>query len=343
MIFNIHRGTNISHWLSQSKRRGAERRAWFTRDDARKLAGLGLDHLRLPIDEEQFWDAGGRREPEAWDLLNAGLDWCREAGLRAVVDLHILRSHFFNQRGEPALFTDPGAAEQFAGLWRDLARGLRSRSPDQVAYELLNEPVAKDPEDWNRVALRAYAVLREQEPGRVIVLGSNRCNSPATFDALRVPADDPLLMLTFHYYAPLLITHHRAAWWELGPLYSGPLQYPGAPIPAGDLARLPEPVRRQLEPANAPHDAGAMERDLAPPLAARARTGLRLYCGEFGALHTAPDAIRRAWYRDFRSVLARHRIAWANWDYKGGFGIFAPDGAPTVAAEELFPDGEGSR
>jgi endoglucanase len=51
-MFEIRRGTNISHWLSQSRARGAERRAWFTEDDVQRIAGWGFDHIRLPIDEE---------------------------------------------------------------------------------------------------------------------------------------------------------------------------------------------------------------------------------------------------------------------------------------------------
>ena len=61
--FKVKRGTNISHWLSQSPRRGAERRAWFTREDVAWLAALGFDHVRLPIDEEQMWDANGKPDP----------------------------------------------------------------------------------------------------------------------------------------------------------------------------------------------------------------------------------------------------------------------------------------
>src|SRR4051794_24940123 len=84
MSFAIRRGTNVSHWLSQSERRGEERRVWFTRDDVQRLAALGLDHLRFPLDEEQLWGEDGRPHREAFDLLHAAIGWCEEAGLRAV-------------------------------------------------------------------------------------------------------------------------------------------------------------------------------------------------------------------------------------------------------------------
>jgi len=48
--FAIRRGTNISHWLSQSGRRGQERARFFVEKDVELIASLGFDHIRLPID-----------------------------------------------------------------------------------------------------------------------------------------------------------------------------------------------------------------------------------------------------------------------------------------------------
>jgi endoglucanase len=334
MPFDIHRGTNISHWLSQSQARGEERRRYFTRTDVQRLAGLGLDHLRIPIDEEQMWDEKGVRDREAFSLLDSALDWCHEAGLRAVVDLHILRSHHFLD-AEPRLFTDPAEAGRFADLWRDLSAHLKRRPNDRVAYELMNEPVAREAADWNRAARAAYEAVRGLEPERTIVLGSNRWNSAMTFYELDVPADDANVILTFHYYHPMLITHYRASWWP-GGKYEGPVHYPGQPIPPHDWQELPAGMKTLLADQNAFYNVQVMDRDLAAPLAVRKQTHLPLYCGEFGCYEKCPDAVRRAWYRDFRSVLAAHGIAWANWDYKGGFGLFDAKGRPTVVVEALL-------
>ena len=334
MPFDIHRGTNISHWLSQSEARGEVRHRYFTRPDAQRLADLGLDHLRIPIDEEQMWDEAGHRQGEAFDLLDAALDWCRELGMRAVVDLHILRSHHFLD-AEPRLFTDPKEADRFADLWRDLSAHLRRRPNDAVAYELMNEPVAKDPDDWNLVARVAYDALRAEEPDRTVVLGSNRWNAAATFDALDVPEGDPNLVLTFHYYLPMPITHYRASWWP-GGKYDGPVHYPGQPIKPHDWDALPADMKQLLAAHNTFYNAAVMDRDLAQPMAARKRTGLALYCGEFGCIDLCPDPIRKAWYRDFRTVLEAHGIAWANWDYKGEFGLFDSKGNPTVVVEAML-------
>ena len=231
--FEIRRGTNISHWLSQSTRRGEARREWFTEKDVERIASLGFDHIRLPIDEEQMWDEAGHKEAEAFELLHNAIGWAQKNRLRVVVDLHILRSHHFNADEKP-LWTQPQAQEKFFQLWRELSAELKKYPISVVAYELMNEPVADDPEDWNRVAMTAYSAIRGREPERMIVVGSNWFNQHQTFLKLRVPEDDDTI-LTFHYYLPMFVTHYTASWWAVGGAYRGPIHYPGAPIAEEDL------------------------------------------------------------------------------------------------------------
>jgi endoglucanase len=349
MPFEIKRGVNISHWLSQSQRRGQERIDWFQEQDVRYIARLGYDHIRLPFDEEQLWDERGQLEPEALGLMRAALGWCQAAGLRCVLDLHILRSHYFNAHQQPALFTEPAEAERFVGLWRSLSAQVREWPTDRVAYELLNEAVARDPEDWNRVSHLAYSTLRELEPDRTIVLGSNAWNSARTYDRLRIPDGDRKLILTYHFYEPGLVTHYRAHWTPTG-AYTGPIHYPGKLIPDDRHAELraitarlaeerglsPAEIEERYQQAVQPYDRQRMVETIRGPLAARERTGLPLYCGEFGCYQQCPQELRLAWYGDIMSVFNEYGIAWANWDYKGSFGIITPDGQDTGIAAALL-------
>ena len=98
--FRIKRGTNLSHWLSQSEERGDERRQHIQEDDFERLEQLGFDFVRIPIDEVQFWDEEGNQLPEAWELLTNALHLAAKHHLRAIVDLHIIRSHYFNAANE---------------------------------------------------------------------------------------------------------------------------------------------------------------------------------------------------------------------------------------------------
>jgi endoglucanase len=318
--FTVRRGTNISHWLSQSRRRGEERKRFFNEEDVTLIDRLGYDHVRLPVDEEQLWDEEGQPLEEAFGLLEAALDWCAARDLPVVVDLHILRSHHFNE-GEKPLWTDPKEQDRFVDLWRQLSDRMKSRPNDQVAYELMNEAVADDPEDWNRLLARAFAAVREGEPERTIVIGSNRWQQVETFDQLRVPEGDPNILLSFHLYTPMALTHYGASWTKVGE-YEGPVRYPGEVVAEADLAGLPDDLAGAIGDGRGLYfDRTVLEELLAKPLALARQANLPLYCGEWGALPGTPPGDRLRWYRDLRSVLEANGIGWAHWDYKGGFGV----------------------
>jgi endoglucanase len=324
--FNISRGVNISHWLSQSQRRGQQRQDYFTKKDVAYIAGLGYDHIRLPIDEEQMWDENGNKENEAFALLNNAIKWSESRHLKVVVDLHILRSHHFNAKDKP-LWTDPKAQEHFLLLWRDLSSELKKYSVGLVAYELMNEPVADDHEDWNKLVEKAVKEIRKQEPDRKIVIGSNKWQSVGTFDQLRIPEGDRNIILSFHFYTPMLITHYKASWTGVGK-YKGPVNYPGQIVAADDIEGLPADIAGIVKKNNGVYNRKILEKLLEKPLAVAKNYNLPLYCGEWGCLSTTPRKARLQWYKDVRQNLEKHNIAWANWDYKGGFGIVGREGQP---------------
>jgi len=324
--FDISRGVNISHWLSQSRRRGQDRQAYFTKKDVEYIAGLGYDHIRLPIDEEQMWDESGNKEAEAFALLHNAVKWSERRHLKVVVDLHILRSHHFNAADKP-LWTDPKAQEKFLLLWKDLSSELRKYPIGLVAYELMNEPVADDPEDWNKLVEKAVKELRKQEPERKIVIGSNKWQSVDTFDQLRIPEGDRNIILSFHFYTPMLITHYKASWTGVG-RYDGPVNYPGQIVAPEDIEGLPADIAGTVKRNNGIYNREVLEKLLEKPLAVAKKYNLPLYCGEWGCLSMTPRKARLQWYQDVRHNLEKHNIAWANWDYKGGFGIVERDGQP---------------
>ena len=317
--FTFKRGTNISHWLSQSIRRGDERKNFFTEKDVKYLAGLGFDHIRIPVDEEQLWKENGQKDAEAFSLLLQSLDWCKKYNLDAVVDLHILRSHHFNEKEKP-LWTKPEAQERFFQCWRDLSGELIKYPVEDVAYELMNEPVADDPEDWNKLVEKASQIIRMNEPSRKIVIGSNRWQNPDTFDKLRIPANDKNIILSFHMYEPFLLTHHEASWTGIKD-YKGPVNYPGVIVKDEDIKNLPDTLRNEILRNQKYYTRETIAAHFAKPIAMASRYSLPLYCGEWGCLATVPDNARFQWYRDVKAVLDENHIGWATWDYKGGFGL----------------------
>ncbi len=332
--FDIQRGTNISHWLSQSDRRGDDRQTFFTRDDMEYIASLGYDHIRLPIDEEQMWNKEGTREEAAFDLLHSAIQWALDNDLKVVVDLHIIRSHHFNEEEKP-LWTDPEAQETFIDLWRDLSATLHEYPTDMVAYELMNEAVADHAGEWNQLLARAHAAVRELEPNRKIVIGSNRWQSVDTFHELKVPEGDKNIILSFHYYSPFLLTHHQASWTYIKD-YEGPVHYPGKTVKEEDLEGYSDEVKEAVATANGVFTKESMAEHIDKAVVVADSLGLQLYCGEWGCLPTVPDSIRLEWYADVRDILESKDIAWAHWDYKGSFGIVDRDMNPNEEMIEVL-------
>jgi endoglucanase len=326
--FVIRRGTNLSHWLSQDFG-WQPRQQWITENDFRFIAQAGFDHVRLPIDEKEMWREDGAPNEEAFALMLRAIGWARANHLRVIVDLHTVRTHHFNaanEGGQNTLFNDPKAQEAFFRLWRQLSERLRDQPVDAVAYEIMNEPVADDHEQWNRLIAGAHRVIREAEPQRVLIFGSNRWQIPPTVPFLKVPAGDRNIILSTHTYSPFLFTHYTADWVPTK-AYTGAVRYPGPVVTEqefkmlqklnkkGEMTDLIGTARDDWGPAR-------IAQEFEPAIRRARELGLQLYCGEFGCLPTVPRADRLAYYRDMVAVMEANGMAWANWEYKGNFGVY---------------------
>ncbi len=325
--FKIGRGTNVSHWLSQSEERGEARRLHIQEDDFARLDSLGFDFVRLPIDEVQFWDEDGNKLPEAWELMTNAINWAEKHHLRTIVDLHIIRSHYFNAVNEGGssantLFTSEEAQQQLINMWYQLSDVLKGYSNDSVAYEFMNEPVADDHEQWNQLIAKVHKALREREPQRTLVIGSNRWQGYETMKFLKVPEGDKNIILSFHYYNPMLLTH-RGAWWTPIGKYTGKITYPGILISKEDYDAAPAELKPELEPyLTQEWNIDKIRADFADAIAAAKQYGLQLFCGEWGVYEPVERDLAYAWTKDMMQVFTENNIAWTTWCYDADFGFW---------------------
>lgn len=326
--FVIKQGLNVSHWLSQTTIRGEERSSYMDAGDFASIAAMGFDHVRIPIDEEHMWDEQGKRNEDAFQLLHQAIEWSFENDLRVIVDLHVLRSHHFNS-DDIQLWTDPAAQEQFWAFWEELSAELMKYPVDKLAYELMNEAVAEDPDDWNRLIARGIKTVRANEADRVIVVGSNLWQQVGTFKDLKVPQDDPNLILSFHFYSPMVFTHYEAPWSRPLNEYDGQVTYPGFPVDKAVFSDYPPDVVRRLQESNADWGPELMEAEFMKAKVVADRYNLPLYCGEFGCYPSTPLELRAAYYKDIISVFDKLDISWTHWNYKNDF--------PVVDKESLEP------
>jgi endoglucanase len=327
--FEISRGVNLSHWLSQRADRPREQiKTYVTEFDIIMLKDAGFDHVRIPIDEEVFWDEAGNPLEDAWIHLEKGLNWARAHDLRVIVDLHIIRSHYFNAAhagDENRLFEDPAEQQKFVDLWHQISERIGHHSVDWVAYEFMNEAVGDDPEDWNRLIRQVYTAAREKETRRTFVIGSFQWQSISMLERLWVPEDDPNIIISFHTYAPFTVTHYRAEWTALED-YQGPIHYPGLPYPEDtDFSALPQELGDMMRENQKPFDLYAAMAELKPAVEFARAKGLTVYCGEWGCIIYVPREARLAYYRDWVNAFEALDIPWTIWDYKGHFRIVNDD------------------
>ncbi len=319
--FQIGKGVNIASWISTPKYSGEKRMGFFTEKDVQLLSALGFDHIRLLVDEVQLWnEAGDKIYPYGFDLVHDAIEWCDRHNLKVVVDLHITRSHRFTN-SENLLFTDPAEADTFVRLWQELSSELSQYPNTLVAYELLNEPVSKDPGNWNRVVAMAVQAIRELEPFRTIIVGVCTSNGAVMYNQLKLP-DEEFLMMTFHYYGPYLLTAFGLQS-TTGGRTDIPIQYPGQLVPDAYIHLLPE---KWQSTGKRIYNKQVLEDNIVKGINRAKQLNVPVFLGEFGTLKTVPEPSRSNWYRDVTDILKKQEIPYTSFDYKGaGYSIVGED------------------
>jgi len=338
-------GTNIGHWLSQSKLDRAVMVRFFTDDDVKRIKGWGMDHIRLPVDYPLFASDSDRTVMSAEGLgwIDRAVEWTRDAGLTLVLDMHDLPGHSFMRQDTNTIWTPGPDREQAVAIWRTLAR--RYRDQPHVVFELLNEPVAPEGQDeqWHALARELIAAVRQENPDNWIMVGSNRWSNARTFATLPV-FDDRRVIYTFHMYEPFLFTHQRASWaTDEVRNVPGDVPYPG-PIPF-HLLHTTGMIQALGWMADRPSGTAFLRRWLAPVFRFRDANRVPIYCGEFGVVSHAPALDRLRWYRDLVQLFREEAVNFSNWNYKSGnFGLVSSEGAvqePLLAAvrDGVVPQG----
>lgn len=307
-------GCNVGGWLSQSPLTPEHLRSFITQDDFRAMAAAGFNAVRVPFNAALVWDGEALDEAgAAW--MDRALAWGREAGLTVVLDLHEIPGHSFTDPSQNDLYANAARRRNGARLWQALARRYVAEG-NGLWFELLNEPVAPGTAAWVEVAEQWLAGVREVDERRPVVVGSNLWNGPAQFAELP-KLDDPRIVYTFHFYEPHSFTHQGAPWvpWAKD---LPPQPYPGEPVGLLPALRAAEgQAQAQAAHLTRRWDKDALEAMLGPVLDFRARHQVPVFCGEFGVHLKAPRADQLRWLGDFCGLLARHRLGFCYWSWRG--------------------------
>ncbi|MEO3924066.1 cellulase family glycosylhydrolase [Micromonosporaceae bacterium B7E4] len=293
---------------------------FFTADDARFIAELGCNVVRIPVNYRHLED--DRRPFEivesGFHHLDRAIELLAACGVRTIIDLHALPGwqnqdwHSDNPTHVAQFWQHPHFQDRVVHLWREIAGRYRDE-PWVAAYNPVNEPADPSGEVIGPYSRRLVEAIRQVDPEHIVILEGNRYSND--FDVYGEPL--PNVIYSHHDYAP--------------PGYVPDGRYPGvahlthvweSPDGIGyeHGILLPDQSRDQY------FDASVLERTYLKRSEYMLRTGTPVYVGEFNAVFTGEperDRMRLDLLADQFEIYTRHRANWAFWPYKD-IGVAAP-------------------
>ena len=311
------RGINLGGWLSQYASDKEHLDSYITEKDIEKIAGWGLDHVRIPVDYTIFETAEGEPLELGMEYLEKAYQWCDRHGINMIIDVHKTYGYSYEVAyNESGFFESEALQERFYKLWDRISERFGNR-PQRIAFELLNEVNDKELSDtWNRIIRTAITRVRRNAPDTYILIGGYWNNSVDALADLEAPYDDKIVY-NFHCYDPFLFTHQAAYWvaemnedFRIG--YPGDIKEYREKVKELDLTRIQD----YMDVPDSGFDAGYFERRFSGAVKLCEERGCSLYCGEYGVIEKASAEDELNWYRDINTVFERHGIGRSAWSYK---------------------------
>lgn len=306
-----HVGFNFL-WM-YTKHRATDRAAEPNLRQLDFIAEEGFNFVRLPVDYRYFVRSGEEFAPHEGNLkiLDTYVKECADRGLHFNLCLHRAPGYCINQPFEREnLWQSAEMQERFVTLWQWLAQRYCHVSPEELSFDLLNEPNAMDAypgteEDYVRLARRTVEAIRGITPDRPITVdGYHVGNTPV------LGLKDLDLTQSGRGYFPMQISHYGASWVASAgwPVPTYPLHLDGRIVDRGAIADFYQPW----------YQAEAQ--------------GIRVHIGECGCHNRTPQDVAVAWLRDLIGVYNDNGWGYALWNFEESFGILE-NGRPDERCE----------
>ena len=285
---------------------------YITRRDIDYIAELGMDHIRLGFDQIVLEEKPGVYRENILRILDRFIQWCEDAGLNIVLNLHKAVGNYCDIKEDISLMDSQELQERFIALWLRLEDRFRNK-PD-IAFELLNEVRDVDPNIWNSLAEKVIQAIRNVNRNRKIIVGGIRWNLPSSLGTLKV-YDDPNVIYTFHCYAPHEFTHQQGVLQPAQLYYNRAMPYPGNIERYRDYHRFVNGIKEPYKGLTV-MDKGFLRKALAPAFEfVNTHPDKILWCGEFGTIRHCRIEYRENYMRDVISLLKEYGISYCVWNY----------------------------
>ena len=143
----FQKGVNLGGWLSQADEKTHEHyRTFITEDNIKEIAGMGVDHIRVPVDYIVIESEDGKMLEDGYAYIDNCVGWCEKYDLNMLIDMHNTYGYTFDpldtEGDKEIFFHDKGLQERFYTMWDRISS--RYGSKKRVAFELLNEVISPD-------------------------------------------------------------------------------------------------------------------------------------------------------------------------------------------------------
>jgi endoglucanase len=263
--------------------------AFFGEEDARLMASLGANSLRIPVNYRHFESdqEPGVIKPDGFRHLDRAIAACAAHGIYSIIDLHATPGgqnghwHSDTMFHEPQLWEQRSFRDRTVLVWEVIADRYRD-NPWVAGYNFLNEPASEDPRDLVRIYERLEAAVRAIDPRHTLFLDGNRYSTewPSFGDVF------PNTVYAVHHYPP-------------------PCPFDGGPYPGVTNGEY--------------YDKRSVEAEYLERTAYIRDRGAPIWVGEFGPVYTdepEPDRMKRQLLTDQLEIYERYSAGWSLWTYK---------------------------
>jgi endoglucanase len=265
----------------------------------KKIAKAGFKSVRIPILWPAHMEASAPYtiDPAFFAKVDAVVDECIANGLAVILDNHYYPVISFGFTPQDLSYSDN--IDRLYSLWQQVSAHYKGYADEDVYFGLMNEPSLQlDPSLYNEIIACCSKIIRQDNPGKTIIVGTPSLGQHWTIGLLQLPADDWNIIAEAHYYLPQTFTHQGIEF-----------------AMAGSIKDIPW--------MGSEADKAPLEEDFAFLSRWSQRTGRPVSISEFGACDNA-DVASRARYIGFVQSQAReYGFSTMIWSfYRDGFSIY---------------------